>query len=73
VRVERRFQERKNRGESITRDEVREDLIKRDEQDMNRSLAPLKPAVDAVIIDTTRLSLDRVIEKILGKIGRKRD
>ena len=73
VRVERRFQERKNRGESISREEVREDLIKRDRQDMNRSLAPLKPAVDAVIIDTTGLSLDQVIEQIVGKIERKRD
>jgi cytidylate kinase len=73
VRVERRFQERKNRGESITRDVVKEDLIKRDEQDMNRSLAPLKPAVDAVIIDTTRLSLDQVIEQILGMIEPRRD
>ena len=73
VRVDRRFQERKNRGESISRDEVREDLIKRDRQDMNRSLAPLKPALDAVIIDTTRLSLDQVIEKILGEIEQKRD
>jgi len=73
VRVERRFQERKNRGESITRDEVKEDLIKRDRQDMNRSLAPLEPAVDAVIIDTTRLSLDQIIEQILGKIEPRRD
>ena len=73
VRVERRFQERKNRGETIFREEVREDLIKRDRQDMNRSLAPLKPAVEAVIIDTTGLSLDQVIEQIVGKIERKRD
>jgi cytidylate kinase len=73
VRVERRFQERKNRGEFITRDEVREDLIKRDQQDMTRSLAPLKPAVDAVIIDTTCLSIDQVIEQILGKIKPRRD
>lgn len=73
VRVERRFEQRKNRGESISRDEVRDDLIKRDRQDMNRSLAPLKPAVDAVIIDTTRLSLDQVIELIVGKIDRNRD
>ena len=73
VRVERRFQERKNRGEPISREEVREDLIKRDRQDMNRSLAPLKPAVNAVIVDTTGLSLDQVIEQIAGKIERKSD
>ena len=73
VRVERRFQERKNRGEPISREEVREDLIKRDRQDMNRSLAPLRPAVDAVIVDTTDLTLDQVIKQIVGVIERKRD
>jgi cytidylate kinase len=73
VRVERRFQERKNRRESITREEVREDLIKRDRQDMNRSLAPLKPAVDAVIIDTTNLTLDQVVDPIVAEIQRKRE
>ncbi|HUT71800.1 MAG TPA: (d)CMP kinase [Desulfatiglandales bacterium] len=73
VRVERRFQERKNRGEPISREEVREDLIKRDRQDMNRSLAPLKPAVDAVIIDSSGLSLDQVVEQIVMEIMRKRD
>jgi len=73
VRVERRYQERKNRGEFISRKEVREDLIKRDRQDTNRSLAPLKPPMDAVIIDTTDLSIDQVIEQIVGKIEQKRD
>ncbi len=69
VRVDRRFQERKNRGESISREKVREDLIRRDDQDMNRSLAPLKPAEDAAIIDTTELTLDQVVEKILIYLG----
>jgi cytidylate kinase len=69
VRIERRFQERKNRGETISREKVREDLIKRDHQDMNRSLAPLKPAKDATIIDTTKLTLNQVVEKILTYLG----
>ena len=69
VRIERRFQERKNRGETISREKVREDLIRRDHQDMNRSLAPLKPAKDATIIDTTDLTLDQVVEKILIDLG----
>jgi len=73
VRVERRYQERKNRGEFISLKQVREDLIKRDRQDMKRSLAPLKPSMDAVIIDTTDLSIDQVIEQIVGKIEQKRD
>ncbi len=69
VRVDRRFQERQRRGESISREKVREDLIRRDDQDMNRSLAPLKPAEDATIIDTTELTLDQVVEKILIYLG----
>ena len=73
VRVERRFQERKNRGESISRERVREDLITRDHQDMNRTLAPLKPAEDALTIDTTNLTLDQVVEKILGEIGKRKN
>ena len=65
VRVNRRFQERQKRGESISREKVKEDLIKRDSQDMNRHLSPLRPATDAKIIDTTKLSLDQVVEKIM--------
>ena len=73
VRVERRFQERKNRGESISREKVREDLITRDHQDMNRTLAPLKPAEDALTIDTTNLTLDQVVKKILREIEKEKD
>ena len=53
----------------ISREKVKEDLIRRDDQDMNRSLAPLKPAEDATIIDTTELTLNQVVEKILIYLG----
>jgi len=43
------------------------DLIARDEKDAQRAIAPLKPASDAVIIDTTHLEIDEVVQKILGK------
>jgi len=65
VRVNRRFLERQDRGESISRDRVREALIKRDYQDMNRCLSPLKPAKDAKIIDTTELTPNEVVERIV--------
>jgi len=65
VRVDRRFQERQKRGESISREKVKKDLIKRDNQDMNRHLSPLKPARDAKIIDTTNLSPHQLIGKII--------
>jgi cytidylate kinase len=68
-RAQRRHQERLGRGESISKDKVEEELKKRDEQDMGRSLAPLRPADDAEIIDTTGIGIEQVIEFIVQKIG----
>jgi cytidylate kinase len=68
VRVDRRYQERQKRGESISREKVKKDLIKRDNQDMNRHLSPLKPAKDAKIIDTTNLSPHQIVGKIMKDI-----
>jgi cytidylate kinase len=65
VRVDRRFLERQSKGESISRQTVEEDLIKRDDQDTNRCLSPLRPARDARIIDTTGLNPDQVVERII--------
>ena len=68
ARVSRRFRERQKRGESISREKVKADLIKRDHQDMNRKLSPLRPAKDAKIIDSTKLSPDQVVEKIIKEM-----
>ena len=48
----------------ITFENILEDIIRRDENDMNRAVAPLKKADDAVEIDSTSMSLDEVTEKI---------
>lgn len=69
VRVERRFLERRNRGEAVSKDAVREELIKRDDQDQNRALSPLRAAADAVVIDSTALSMEMVLENIAAKIS----
>jgi cytidylate kinase len=68
VRVDRRFQERRNRGEHASRKRVKQDLIKRDDQDMNRRFAPLRPAKDATVIDTTHLSPQQVVERIIQEL-----
>ena len=65
VRAERRYRERINRGESISREEVERALRERDHQDKTRAIAPLRPAKDANIIDTISLTPDQVVEKIL--------
>ncbi len=71
VRVDRRFRERITRGEPTSRETVKQDLIKRDTQDINRRYAPLKPAKDAMVIDTTHLSPKQVVEKIFHEINIK--
>jgi len=68
VRVERRCSERMDRGESVSREDIEEDIRKRDEQDKTRAIAPLRPAEDAMIIDTSVLDIGEVVEDILQKI-----
>lgn len=68
VRAERRHRERTARGESVSIEEVERELKKRDRQDEMRSIAPLRQAKDAELIDTTALNPDQVVEKMLGSI-----
>ena len=65
VRAKRRYLERKERGEDVTLDKIKEELKKRDQQDESRRISPLKPAPDATIIDTTDLAVEDVINKML--------
>ncbi|UCF56862.1 MAG: (d)CMP kinase [Deltaproteobacteria bacterium] len=73
VRTERRYRERIGRGESVSMEEVKRELKKRDHQDETRSIAPLRPAKGAKIIDTTALDPDQVVEKILENIKAEKD
>lgn len=67
-RAERRFEELTAKGQSVSFDEVLRDIEKRDHDDMTRSLNPLRKAEDAVEVDTTGLSIDEVIERVLKEI-----
>jgi CMP/dCMP kinase len=67
-RAHRRYQERVSRGEPVSMEKVEEDLKKRDAQDSGRAIAPLRPADDAEIIDTTGMAIEQVIEDIIKKI-----
>jgi cytidylate kinase len=71
IRAERRYKERVDRGECISMEQVETELEKRDEQDRTRIIAPLKPAVDAIIIDTTALGINEVVDEMLGRVGKK--
>jgi len=63
-RTRRRYEELLKRGESLNQEIVLADLKKRDENDINRTISPLRPAEDAIIIDTENLSLEQVVDKI---------
>ncbi len=67
IRAKRRFEEIKSET-SKTIKEVEQDIQQRDKNDSTRSLAPLKPAEDAIIIDSSNLSIEEVIDVILGYI-----
>ena len=49
-------------------DEIEKDIIARDEQDMNREIAPLKQAEDAILVDTSNMSIEEVVETIMELI-----
>jgi len=61
IRAERRFLELEATGANVTRNHVLADVIARDERDMNRAAAPLKPAQDAILIDTSQMSIDAAV------------
>ena len=66
VRARRRTLEFQEKGEPADYESILEEVKKRDERDMNRSVAPLKQVEDAVLIDSSNLSIDGVVDTILG-------
>ncbi|MGD0573190.1 MAG: (d)CMP kinase [Sedimentisphaerales bacterium] len=70
-RARRRQVELKAKGIMQTDDEICQAILKRDQSDENRSVGPLKPADDAVIVDTTDLSIDEVVEKLVDFVKQK--
>lgn len=60
VRAKRRFHELEGRGEPADFDKILADVLARDKRDISREQAPLKPAEDALLLDTTELDIDAV-------------
>lgn len=67
-RAGRRFKELKEMGMDVVFDEIKSDVKKRDDSDMSRKVAPLKKAEDAICIDTTGMSIEEVVGKIISYI-----
>lgn len=71
VRAARRQREFVTAGVSIPLDRTQQDMEARDQRDRTRSLSPLQPAADAVVLDTSALSLDQVIDTLMAVISSK--
>jgi cytidylate kinase len=70
-RAKRRYSELVGKGENIYYSQVLSEMRARDNRDETRSIAPMVPASDAVILDTTRLTPDEVISSMLERIDEK--
>lgn len=68
-RAQRRYRQLLDSGVDVNIDALLEEIKARDERDMNRATAPLKPAVDAQLIDTTGLSIEEVLEMVMAASG----
>lgn len=70
-RAKRRLAQSGETPDGATLAEVAHEIAARDKQDSERAIAPLKPAGDAMVVDTTGLSLDQALETVTGLIARK--
>ena len=71
TRASRRYLELTEKGEACDMAEILKDIVDRDERDMNRAVSPLKKAEDAVLVDSSEMGIDEVVESILS-VYRKR-
>lgn len=65
-RAKRRYLQLKRRGEEADFDQIEKEIRERDHRDMTRSISPLKKADDAVLVDTSDMTVNEVVKKILG-------
>lgn len=71
-RARRRHVELTGKGHAVTLDEVAQDLRERDARDSARATAPLKPAEDAVLLDTSEMTIEEAIAKAVAEVEKRR-
>jgi len=71
-RAQRRYKQLNEKGVSVTLSGLLREILARDARDANREVAPLRPAIDAVRIDTTGLGIDVVVERVLALLPVRR-
>ena len=68
IRAKRRYNELLEKGQDVNFDDILSDVIARDERDSSRAIAPLKPAEDSIVVDTTDFSFDESLQFLLKTI-----
>lgn len=68
ARALRRYKELREKGANDTYEQVLDDLNQRDYEDSHRAIAPLKPAADSILVDTTSLTLEGAVQKVIDTI-----
>jgi cytidylate kinase len=68
ARAERRYKQLIEKGFSASLPALIEDIRARDDRDINRPVAPLRPADDAIVLDSTKLGIDEVMERVFREI-----
>lgn len=71
VRAKRRFLELTEKGEECDIKKIEADIRERDERDMTRETAPLKQAEDAILLDSSDMSIDEVVSRLLELCGER--
>lgn len=70
-RARRRYLQLKAKGDDVNLASLLDEILARDERDTQRAVAPLKPAVDAIQLDSTELSIEQVMERILSEVANR--
>ena len=70
-RIKRRYLEMKEKNIDIQESRVKEDIVGRDEIDSTRACAPLKRSPEAIYIDTTKMSIQEVVDTVIREVGKK--
>ena len=67
-RAKRRYKQLKEKGLGVTLSDLQREIEARDSRDASRAVAPLKPAADAVLVDTTGMGIENVVAKVLAVV-----
>lgn len=70
VRAKRRYLELQAKGEEADIEKIEQDIIERDHRDMTREISPLKQAEDAVYLDSSDMTIEEVVDEIMGMVSK---